>query len=114
MKPGSRLAPGTSITGQPSGTVPVTPVMAWSSISTAVPAAQAPARGSRTRSPVTAKRGLPGVYRGLAALASGIVTATPAGRRPLLRQPPELGVHLLVRILRQGAVQLVADDRELI
>ena len=56
MKPGSRLAPGRWITGQPSGASPVTPAIASPSMSTVVPAAHRPARASNTRAPDTASR----------------------------------------------------------
>ena len=56
MKPGSRLAPGRWITGQPSGASPVTPAIASPSMSTVVPAAHRPARASNTRAPDTARR----------------------------------------------------------
>src|SRR5580693_2850125 len=107
MKPGSRLAPGNWITGQPSGTASVTPAMARPSMSTAVPAAHWPARASNTRAPSTARREL--AVETVGTVGMGISAPSRSAR-----QPPELGVHLLIGILRQCAVQLVADHRDLV
>ena len=85
MKPGSRLAPGRWITGQPSGASPVTPAIASPSMSTVVPAAHRPARASNTRAPDTASR----------EPAAGIagMTATPISPQPSALGRGQLDSH---------------------